>query len=353
VNLNIEKNEMVILGTEYAGEMKKGVFTLMHYLMPKRDQLSLHASANVGPKGDVTVFFGLSGTGKTTLSADAHRSLIGDDEHVWTDDGVFNIEGGCYAKADGLTREREPEIWDAIKFGTVLENVVVNPETDVVNYTDLSITANTRVSYPIDFIPNAVVPSIAGHPSNLLLLTADASGVLPPVSRLTPEQAQYLFISGYTSKTPGTEMGIVEPEATFSACFGAPFLVLHPALYATLLADRLKTHNAGAWLINTGWTGGSFGAGKRMSLTHTRAILDAIHDGSLAKAPTEEMPVFGLSIPTECHGVPSDILNPRTTWKDKGAYDEALAKLAAKFHANMENFADGTPKEVLAAGPKL
>ena len=352
VCLNFESGEFVILGTEYAGEMKKGVFTIMHHLMPKRGVLSMHCSANEGNAGDVTLFFGLSGTGKTTLSADPRRKLIGDDEHCWTEKGVFNIEGGCYAKCINLSAEREPEIFAAIRFGTVLENVILHPETRVVDFTDARLTENTRASYPIEYIPNAKIPCLAGHPKNIILLTCDAFGVLPPVSKLSPEQLMYHFISGYTAKVAGTEQGVKEPEATFSACYGAAFLVWHPMKYAQLLADKMQHHSAGAWLVNTGWTGGSYGTGSRIKLAYTRAIIDAIHSGELAKSPTQAEPIFGLSIPTACPGVPSEILSPKCSWNDKEAYDATAKKLAELFRKNFENYADQATEKVQGAGPK-
>ncbi|MCG8450992.1 MAG: phosphoenolpyruvate carboxykinase (ATP) [Pirellulales bacterium] len=352
VALNFAKKEFVILGTQYAGEMKKGVFTIMHYLMPKKGIFSMHCSANEGPKGDVSLFFGLSGTGKTTLSADASRALIGDDEHCWNESGIFNIEGGCYAKCIDLSEEKEPEIYHAIRFGTVLENTVHDPDTREVDYTDVSLTENTRASYPIEFIPNAKIPCVGGHPDNIILLTCDAFGVLPPVSQLTPEQAMYHFISGYTAKVAGTEVGVTEPEATFSACFGAPFLVLHPARYAELLAEKMRQHGAKAWLVNTGWSGGPYGVGERMSLKYTRAIIDAIHDASLVEAPAETDPVFGFAVPTECANVPNEILVPKNTWTDKAAFDTTAAKLAGLFAENFKKFADDASDEIIAAGPK-
>lgn len=352
VCLHFKRSEMVILGTEYAGEMKKGILTLMMYLMPKKGQLPLHSSCNVGPRGDVTLFFGLSGTGKTTLSADPHRMLIGDDEHVWTDTGVFNIEGGCYAKCVGLKRESEPEIFDAIKFGTVLENVVYNPDSRLVDYEDTSITENTRAAYPLQYIPNARIPAtIETHPSAIILLCCDAFGVLPPVSLLTPEQVQYYFISGYTAKVAGTEQGIKEPTATFSACFGSPFLVWHPIVYAEMLADRLKKHSANAYLLNTGYYQGKYGVGKRIPLKYTRKMVDAINEGTLVGKRTETLGVFNLEIPTHIEGVPDEILNPRNTWTDKAAYDDQLEKLAVLFKNNFEEYADRCPHEVKAAGP--
>ena len=352
VDLSFEQQEIVILGTEYAGEMKKGVFTVMNYIMPKKGVLSMHCSANEGENGDVSLFFGLSGTGKTTLSADARRALIGDDEHCWTDDGVFNIEGGCYAKAIDLSAENEPEIYGAIRFGTVLENVVYDERTHAVDYSDTSITLNTRASYPIEFIPNAKIPCVGGHPKNVIFLTADAFGALPPVSKLTPEQAMYHFISGYTAKVAGTEMGVTEPEATFSACFGAAFMVWHPSKYAELLAENLDKHGATAWLVNTGWTGGPYGVGKRMSLKHTRAIIDAIHDGSLADVEYITDPIFGLAVPTSCPDVPSEVLVPKNTWTDKAAYDKQAAKLAQLFINNFEKYKDGSSEAIINAGPK-
>ena len=353
VSLHFDRKEFVILGTEYAGEMKKGVFTIMHYLMPHRNVLSMHCSANEGDGGDVSIFFGLSGTGKTTLSADANRSLIGDDEHCWSDDGVFNIEGGCYAKAINLSKEQEPEIYNAIRFGSVLENMVYDPDTREIDFADTSITQNTRCSYPIEYIPNAKIPCVGGHPSHVILLTCDAFGVLPPVSKLTPEQAMYHFISGYTAKVAGTEVGVTEPEATFSACFGAPFLVWHPTKYAEMLADKLQKHGAQTWLVNTGWTGGEYGTGKRMSLPHTRAIIDAIHSGTLANAPTVEDPIFGFAVPTEVAGVPGEVLIPKNTWADKAAFDATAKKLARLFQENFAAYEDKASDAIRGAGPRL
>ncbi len=351
VDLSFERKEFVILGTEYAGEMKKGVFTIMNYLMPKQGVLSMHCSANEGADGDVSLFFGLSGTGKTTLSADPRRKLIGDDEHGWTDTGVFNIEGGCYAKCIGLSREKEPEIYDAIRFGTVLENVVFDNNSRVVDYFADTITENTRASYVLEAIANAKLPAVGVHPSNVIFLTADAFGVLPPVSRLTPEQAMYHFVSGYTAKVAGTEMGVTEPQATFSACFGAAFMVWHPLKYAELLAEKLKAHNAQAWLVNTGWTGGGYGEGKRINLAYTRATIDAIHNGSLNDAEMQTDPVFGLAVPKSCPGVPGELLMPRDAWADKPAYDAAAAKLAELFKKNYEQFAAAGRSMPNGAGP--
>jgi phosphoenolpyruvate carboxykinase (ATP) len=352
VSLNIETQELVILGTEYAGEMKKGVFTLMNYLMPKIGVMSMHCSATADREtGRSSVLFGLSGTGKTTLSADPKRHLIGDDEHCWTDDGVFNIEGGCYAKTINLSEESEPDIYHALRFGAVLENVGVDTDTHAVNYRDISLTENTRGAYPIEFVENAKIPCVGGHPTDAIFLTCDAFGVLPPVSKLTPEQAMYHFISGYTAKVAGTEVGITEPEATFSACFGGPFLVWHPAKYAELLADKIKEHNTNVWLINTGWSGGAHGVGERISLKHTRAIVDAVHSGQLADAPTEPDPIFGFHIVTDVPGVPAEILVPRNTWADGDAFDETARKLASLFADNFAQYEDIASDEIKSAGP--
>lgn len=351
VTLNFDAGEMVILGTEYAGEMKKGVFTIMNYLMPKKDVLSMHCSANEGNQADVSLFFGLSGTGKTTLSADASRKLIGDDEHCWNESGVFNIEGGCYAKCINLTEEKEPEIFKAIQFGSVLENTVQDANRDV-DYDDGSITQNTRCSYPIEYIDNSKLPCVGPHPRNIILLTCDAFGVLPPVSKLTPEQAMYHFISGYTAKVAGTEMGVTEPQATFSACFGAAFLVWHPNKYAEMLAERMKQHGTNAWLVNTGWTGGAFGTGNRISLKHTRAIINSIHDGSIIECKWEQDPFFGLTIPQSCPDVPTELLNPQNVWADQKDFEKNATTLAAKFIQNFKNYSDQVSPEVLAAGPR-
>ncbi|MEM7477464.1 MAG: phosphoenolpyruvate carboxykinase (ATP) [Planctomycetota bacterium] len=351
VDLSFEQREFVILGTQYAGEMKKGVFTIMNYLMPRQGVLSMHCSANEGETDDVTLFFGLSGTGKTTLSADPARQLIGDDEHCWTNEGVFNIEGGCYAKVIGLTKDSEPEIFDAIRFGSVLENVVYDPATHRVYYDDASITENTRVAYPIEFIPRAKIPCVGGHPKNIVFLTCDAFGVLPPVSKLTPEQAMYHFISGYTAKVAGTEMGVTEPTATFSTCFGAAFMVWHPSKYAELLAQKIENHETNVWLVNTGWSGGGYGTGRRMSLKNTRAIIDAIHSGELAQGETVQDPNFGFAVPTKCSNVDAGILQPRQTWLNKDAYDIAAQKLAMLFHENFQKFAEQSSSAIAEAGP--
>ncbi len=353
VSINFDQGEMVILGTEYAGEMKKGVFTIMNYLMPKKGVLSMHCSANEGEANDVSLFFGLSGTGKTTLSADPNRALIGDDEHCWTDSGIFNIEGGCYAKCINLSAEKEPEIFEAIRFGAILENTVQDPLSHHVDYDDASITQNTRCSYPIEFIENAKIPCVGGHPTNIILLTCDAFGVLPPVSRLTPEQAMYHFISGYTAKVAGTEVGVTEPEATFSACFGAAFLVWHPTKYAEQLAERMKQHGSKAWLINTGWSGGGFGVGSRISLKVTRAIIDAIHDGDLDNVDYSADPIFGIDIPQNCPAVPSEILTPRNTWSDQAAFESAAKNLATKFNDNFKKYADQASDAIKQAGPRI
>ena len=353
VDVNFRTNTMVILGTEYAGEMKKGIFTVMHYLMPKKDVLSMHCSANEGEDDDVALFFGLSGTGKTTLSADSSRKLIGDDEHCWSNDGVFNIEGGCYAKTINLTEEDEPEIYNAIKFGTVLENVGYDPVTRKVDYKDTSITQNTRASYPIEYISNAKIPCEAGHPKNIIFLTYDAFGVIPPVSKLTPEQAMYHFISGYTAKVAGTEMGVTEPQATFSACFGAAFLVWPPSRYAEMLAEKMRKHGSKAWLVNTGLTGGAYGTGKRIDLKSTRAIIDAIHSGKLEGVETVKDDVFGVEIPKTCPNVPSEILVPKNTWDDPAAYDKQAQKLGGLFNKNFEKYKADSSDAIINAGPNV
>ncbi len=353
VSVSFDKGEFVILGTQYAGEMKKGVFTIMNYIMPKQDVLSMHCSANVGKQNDLTLFFGLSGTGKTTLSACANRKLIGDDEHCWTDEGVFNIEGGCYAKAINLSAEKEPEIYNAIKFGTVLENVVYDKNSKKVDYDDGSLTENTRISYPIEYIPNATIPCTGPLPKNIVFLTCDAFGVMPPVSKLSPEQAMYHFISGYTAKVAGTEMGVTEPEATFSACFGAAFMVWHPNKYAQLLAKRIQKTGAKVWLVNTGWSGGAYGIGKRIPLKYSRAIIDAINNGSLDKVETQTDKIFGFEVPKEVSNVPSEILWPKNTWSDKTAYDAKAGHLAKLFIENFKQFESGADSNILRAGPLL
>lgn len=342
---------ILIGGTKYAGEMKKSIFGVMNYLLPQRDVFPMHCSANIGANGETALFFGLSGTGKTTLSADPLRRLIGDDEHGWSPNGVFNFEGGCYAKCVDLSEEKEPQIFHAIRFGSVLENVVIDPHTGVPDYSDIRYTENTRAAYPIEFIANAVIPGIGAHPRNVLFLAADAFGVLPPIAKLTPEQAMYHFLSGYTAKLAGTEAGLgSEPVPEFSACFGSPFLPLAPRVYAEMLGKRLREHDAQCWLVNTGWTGGAFGVGKRMSLKHTRAIVHAVLDGRLAKAEYLVEDAFGLSIPASCPDVPSEILNPRNAWADTQAYDKQARLLAAKFEENFAKF--DAPAEIREAGPK-
>jgi phosphoenolpyruvate carboxykinase (ATP) len=354
IDINFEDGEVVILGTEYAGEMKKGVFTVMNYLMPKRGVLSMHCSATADRSRDRTsILFGLSGTGKTTLSADPKRLLIGDDEHCWTDRGIFNIEGGCYAKAIDLTPESEPDIFQAIRFGAVLENVVVDDTDRHVDFHDARITQNTRGAYPIEFIRNAKIPCVAGHPSDIIFLTCDAFGVLPPVSELSAPHAMYHFISGYTAKVAGTEVDVVEPQATFSPCFGGPFLVWHPGKYAELLAAKMERHNAKVWLVNTGWSGGAYGTGKRMKLSLTRAIIDAIHSGQLADAPKIRDSIFGFNVVAECPNVPSELLIPRKTWSDSSSYDAAARKLAYLFKSNFQSYQSAVSQAVVDAGPAV
>jgi phosphoenolpyruvate carboxykinase (ATP) len=351
INLSLEDRELVILGTEYAGEMKKGVFTVANYFGPRRGILSMHCSATADKQtGRSSLLFGLSGTGKTTLSADPKRHLIGDDEHCWSDEGIFNVEGGCYAKAINLTPENEPDIFQALRFGAVLENVMLEDDRSV-DFADTSITQNTRGAYPIEFIRSAKIPCIAGHPTDVVFLTCDAFGVLPPVSALSPAHAMYHFISGYTAKVAGTEMGVTEPQATFSPCFGGPFLVWHPNKYAELLAARMKQFQARVWLVNTGWGGGAYGSGKRISLKNTRAIIEAIHSGALAKARTQRDPLFGFDIIAECPGVPAEILVPRNAWPDKAAYDATAKKLAGLFRDNFKTYENGVAADVKAAGP--
>ncbi len=351
VMLNLERRIVLIGGTRYAGEIKKSVFTLLNYLLPKAGVLSMHCSANVGAGGDTALFFGLSGTGKTTLSADPERPLIGDDEHGWSDDGVFNFEGGCYAKVIRLVREHEPEIYATTeRFGTVLENVAIDA-AGVLDLDDASKTENTRSAYPITHLPNVVAGSAAGHPTNIVFLTADAFGVLPPLSKLTAEQAMYYFLSGYTAKVAGTERGVTEPQATFSACFGEPFLPLHPGVYAKMLGARIRAHRPDVWLLNTGWTAGPHGTGHRIAIPHTRAMVRAILGGSIADADLATEPVFGLAIPKKLDGVPDEILTPRATWADKTAYDEQATKLAGMFRDNFERYSDGVDDAVRRAAP--
>ena len=335
IALNFAAKEVLIAGTEYAGEMKKSVFTIMNYLLPLQGVLGMHCSANIGPEGDTALFFGLSGTGKTTLSADAERRLIGDDEHGWTDTGIFNVEGGCYAKCINLSEEGEPEIFHAIRHGAVLENVVLR-EDGSPDYDDDTITENTRAAYPIEYIENRAIPSVGGHPRNIVFLTADALGVLPPIARLTPDQAMFYFINGYTAKLAGTEAGVKQPQVAFSTCFGAPFLPLHPQVYANLLKEKIQRHEVKVWLVNTGWTGGPYGVGSRMKLRYTRAMLKAAFAGMLDEVPYEIDPVFGLHIPTSCPEVPTEVLKPRDTWSDPELYDVRAAELKALFEANYQ-----------------
>lgn len=353
IAINFAKKVVLIGGTSYAGEIKKSIFTVLNYLMPLKNVMSMHCSANLGENGDVALFFGLSGTGKTTLSADPKRKLIGDDEHGWCEDGVFNYEGGCYAKVIRLSAEAEPEIFETTrKFGTILENVQIDAQTRRIDLNDDTFTENTRAAYPMTHISNIVEEGKAGHPENIVMLTADAFGVLPPISRLTTEQAMYHFISGYTAKVAGTEKGVTEPKATFSTCFGAPFLVLHPNVYAKMLGEKIKKHKVKCWLVNTGWTGGPYGVGNRMKIQHTRAILNSALTGKLDNVEYETDPVFNLQVPKSCEGVPSEVLNPKNTWSDKNAYDEMAKKLAGMFINNFKEYETETEKRIIAAGPK-
>ena len=348
------KKIILIGGTGYTGEMKKGIFTILNFILPhQKNVLSMHCSANVGAKGDTAVFFGLSGTGKTTLSADPNRKLIGDDEHGWTNDTVFNFEGGCYAKLINLSAENEPEIYSAIRPGALVENVGFFPGTNKIDFANKDITENTRISYPLSFISNALDPSIGKTPKNIFFLTADSYGIFPPVSKLTAGQAMYQFISGYTAKVAGTEAGVKEPSATFSACFGAPFLPLHPGKYAEMLGKKMTEANVNVFMINTGWSGGPYGIGSRMKLAYTRAMITAALEGKLDNVEYEEHPVFGMMMPKECPNVPSAILNPRNTWADKNAYDEKAVSLGKQFVKNFEKYAAGVSDEILAAAPKI
>jgi phosphoenolpyruvate carboxykinase (ATP) len=352
--LNFDQRLCIIGGTGYGGEIKKSVFTVLNYLLPREGVLSMHCSANVGDDGHSALFFGLSGTGKTTLSADPNRGLIGDDEHGWSDEGIFNFEGGCYAKVINLSPTAEPQIYACTrKYGTVLENVIFDPTTRRLDLDDEVRTENTRAAYPLEFIENAVPEKMAGHPKNIIMLTCDASGVMPPIAKLTPEQAMYHFISGYTSKVSGTEIDLgKEPEITFSACFGAPFMVHHPYKYAELLKDKINKHGATCWLVNTGWSGGPYGIGKRMSIRHTRALLNAALEGKLKDAEFRTDPVFGFQVPLHCDDVPDKVLVPKETWDDPKAYEEKYAQLASLFIENFRKFADGCPTGILDAGPK-
>ncbi len=351
--VSLARRLVLIGGTSYAGEIKKSIFTVMNYHLPLSGVLSMHCSANVGSHGDVALFFGLSGTGKTTLSADPARGLIGDDEHGWSDEGIFNFEGGCYAKVIQLSQEAEPEIYGCVhRFGTVLENVTFNADTRQLDLNDASITENTRAAYPLNFISNAVIPSVAGHPRNIVMLTCDAFGVLPPIARMTPDQAMYHFLSGYTAKVAGTEKGLgSEPSATFSTCFGAPFMVLKPTAYAALLGEKILRHQVQCWLVNTGWSGGPFGTGHRMKIAHTRAMIHAALDGKLAGVPSTPDPIFRVHVPQSCEGVPAGVLQPKNTWPDKTAYDSAARNLAGRFDENFDQFARLVSREVRDAGP--
>ncbi|WP_112427243.1 phosphoenolpyruvate carboxykinase (ATP) [Thermogemmatispora tikiterensis] len=349
--IDFEERLILIAGTHYAGEMKKAVFTVLNFMLPAQGVLPMHCSANVGEKGDVALFFGLSGTGKTSLSADPTRRLIGDDEHGWGDTGIFNFEGGCYAKCINLSREHEPQIWNAMRFGAIYENVVLDEKTREPRYEDASITENTRAAYPVDFIDNVVLEGRAGHPQAIIFLSADSFGVLPPISQLTTEQAMYYFLSGYTSKLAGTESGVTTPQATFSPCFGAPFLPLRPGEYANLLRERIVAHKVRCYLVNTGWTGGPYGVGRRININYTRAMVRAAISGELEGVETITDPVFGLHVPVACPGVPAELLNPRSTWPDPEAYDRQAAELAARFKENFKQFT--LPgEEVRAAGPR-
>jgi len=351
--VDFQRRLTLIAHTEYGGEMKKSAFSLMNFLLPQKGTLPMHASANIGPKEDTAVFFGLSGTGKTTLSADSRRTLIGDDEHGWGSDGVFNFEGGCYAKVIRLSAEAEPEIYATTRmFGTVLENVVMDPETREVDFDDGSLAENSRACYPIQYIPNASKTGMGGQPKNVVMLTYDAFGVLPPIARLAPAQAAYYFLSGYTAKVAGTELGVKEPQATFSTCFGAPFMPLHPTVYSKLLGANIAKHGTRVWLMNTGFTGGPYGVGRRMSIQHTRALLNAALDGKLENVKFVKDAVFGFEVPSDAPGVPAQVLSPRETWADKAAYDEKARHLARLFVENFKQFADQASPEVLAAAPK-
>lgn len=350
--INLTKKVILIGGTGYAGEMKKGIFSVLNYLLPHEENvLSMHCSANIGQDGDTAVFFGLSGTGKTTLSADPDRKLIGDDEHGWTNDAIFNFEGGCYAKTINITRENEPQIWDAIRWGAIVENTRFVPGTRTVDYTDTSVTQNTRTAYPLFHIDNAVEPSVGSVPKNIFFLTCDAYGVLPPISRLNKGQAMYHFISGYTAKVAGTEAGVTEPQVVFSACFGAPFLPLHPTVYAEMLGKKMDQHNVNVWLINTGWSGGGYGVGSRIKLRYTRAMITAALNGELDQASYEKHPVFGIDMPTSCPNVPAEILSPRNTWSDQEAYDNQANKLAKSFNNNFNKYAEFANEEILNGAP--
>lgn len=352
--ISFKHKTILIAGSGYTGETKKGIFTVLNYILPlHHNVLSMHCSANMGKDGDTALFFGLSGTGKTTLSADPHRKLIGDDEHGWSNNNIFNFEGGCYAKCIDLSEEKEPEIFHAIRPGALVENTGMCRESGKIDFTCNKITENTRVSYPLSFISNAKEPAVGNIPNNIFFLTCDAYGVLPPISKLTPAQAMYQFISGYTAKVAGTEAGVTEPKTTFSACFGAPFLPLHPGKYASMLGEKMRKHTVNVWLINTGWTGGPYGVGNRMKLAYTRAMITAALEGELDHISYEKDAVFGLAVPASCPNVPSEILNPRNTWSDKAAYDEKAYQLASQFIKNFEKYAAGVTEEVMDAAPKI
>ncbi len=350
--LNLSEKMVIIGGTGYTGEVKKSIFSVLNFLLPRKGLLSMHCSANIGKDGKSAIFFGLSGTGKTTLSADPQRGLLGDDEHGWDEKGIFNFEGGCYAKVINLSKENEPQIWNAIRPGALVENVTYNDKKEI-NFADDSITANTRVSYPLEFIDNAVIPSVAGHPENIFFLTADAWGVLPPISRLNSDQAMFHFVSGYTARVAGTEVGVKEPKAVFSACFGAPFLPLHPLEYAKLLAEKMQKHKVNVWLVNTGWTGGPYGVGHRISIPHTRALITAALNGDLNNVEYTQDPVFGVEVPQSVPGVPSDILTPRNAWPNKEDYDAKAKELAEAFLKNIEKYNDSSRGNIMAGAPKV
>ena len=352
VAISFERKIVLIIGTGYGGEIKKSIFSVMNGLLPSRNVFPMHCSANVGASGDTALFFGLSGTGKTTLSADPARRLIGDDEHGWSDKGIFNFEGGCYAKVINLSKEAEPQIWSAIRHGSILENVIMDQKSRAIDYNSEKITENTRATYPVEHIPNCVIPGVGGHPKHVFFLTCDAFGVLPPIAKLTPEMAMYHFLSGYTAKLAGTEVGITEPQATFSTCFGAPFMPLHPTTYAKLLGERLEKHGTKCWLVNSGWSGGAYGEGSRMKISITRALLSAALTGELEKASFTADPIFNVLVPNACAGVPSEVLAPRNTWRDKAAYDAKARDLAARFAKNFAQYAQAAGEKVIAAGPR-
>ncbi|MFA5812808.1 MAG: phosphoenolpyruvate carboxykinase (ATP) [bacterium] len=353
VGISFERKIILIIGTGYGGEIKKSIFSVMNGLLPERDVFPMHCSANIGAAGDTALFFGLSGTGKTTLSADPARRLIGDDEHGWSEHGIFNFEGGCYAKVIKLSQEAEPQIWSAIRFGSLIENVIMNPDTRVPDYDADTITENTRATYPVEHIPGCVIQGVGGHPKHIAFLTCDAFGVLPPIAKLTPEMAMYHFLSGYTAKLAGTEVGITEPQATFSTCFGAPFLPLHPTTYAKMLGERMAKHGTECWLVNSGWSGGAYGEGSRMKISITRSLLAAAFSGELSGSTFNADPIFNVLVPTSCPGVPSEVLSPRNTWRDKDAYDRAAGHLADLFRKNFGQYAEHAGEKVIAAGPRL